>query len=205
MTAETPLYRVTAPTYLDGAFYTPESQPADGLPWSGEPNAAMEPINDAATLRVKARGEHVKKALVRRPLISGTTDLVATAKRADDAEARAALLEAELAAVRSELAALKLGAVDDLADVRTMPGDSAEKLEAIEREVDEANGKLSPAQVAALDHDGDGKAGGSKPRAKRSPEEAADRKAAIAILREKGVSFFAGATTEALMAQAAEA
>lgn len=37
-------------------------------------------------------------------------------------------------------------AVDDLADARTTPGDSAEKLEAIERETDEAN--VAPRQAA---------------------------------------------------------
>lgn len=89
-------------------------------------------------------------------------------------------------------------AVDDLADVRTTPGDSIEKLEAIEREVDEANGKLSPAQDAALDHDGDKKAGRSKPKAGRSPEEDAERAALFAEFKERGVKVFAGSTTEKL-------
>ncbi|HEV7352590.1 MAG TPA: hypothetical protein VGN74_05615 [Brevundimonas sp.] len=91
--------------------------------------------------------------------------------------------------------------VDDLADARTVPGGGTEKLEAIEREVDEANGKLTPAQVEALDRDGDGKPGGSK---KRTPEEEAERAEIIASLREKGVTFFAGASTEKLKALLAE-
>ncbi len=94
--------------------------------------------------------------------------------------------------------------VDDLSDVRTMPGDSAEKLEAIEREVDEANGKLSPAQDAALDHDSDKKAGGSTPKAGRSPEEEAERAALFAEFKERGVKVFAGSTTEKLREKLAE-
>lgn len=69
--------------------------------------------------------------------------------------------------------------VDDLSDVRTTPGDSAEKLEAIEREVDEAN--AAPAVPA-------------KPARSTDPE----RKAILAELRAKKVSFFAGASTEKL-------
>lgn len=38
-------------------------------------------------------------------------------------------------------------AVDDLADVRTTPGDGAEKLEAIEREVDEANAAVAASLI----------------------------------------------------------
>lgn len=61
--------------------------------------------------------------------------------------------------------------------------------------------KLSAAQVAALDNDGDGKAGGSVPRA---VEEGSERAEIIASLREKGISFFAGASTEKLKAKLAE-
>lgn len=43
---------------------------------------------------------------------------------------------------------------DELADVRTMPGDSPEKLQAIERETDEANA----AARAAVEHEGYGEA-----------------------------------------------
>lgn len=93
---------------------------------------------------------------------------------------------------------------DDLADARTMPGDSAEKLEAIEREVDEANGKLTLAQNAALDHNGDNKAGGSTPKAGRSPEEEAERAALFAEFKERGVKVFAGSTTEKLREKLAE-
>lgn len=93
---------------------------------------------------------------------------------------------------------------DDLADARTMPGDSAEKLEAIEREVDEANGKLTAAQNAALDHDGDKKAGGSTPKAGRSPEEEAERAALFAEFKARGVKVFAGSTTEKLREKLAE-
>lgn len=94
--------------------------------------------------------------------------------------------------------------IDDLADTRTTPGDSPEKLEAIEREVDEANGKLTPAQDAALDHDGDKKAGGSTPKAGRSPEEEAERAALFAEFKERGVKVFAGSTTDKLRAKLAE-
>lgn len=94
--------------------------------------------------------------------------------------------------------------VDDLADARTAPGDSAEKLEAIEREVDEANGKLTAAQNAALDHDGDNKAGGSTPKAGRSPEEEAERAALFAEFKARGVKVFAGSTTEKLREKLAE-
>jgi len=94
--------------------------------------------------------------------------------------------------------------VDDLADVRTTPGDGAEKLEAIEREVDEANGKLSPAQAAALDHDGDKKAGGSTPKAGRSAEEEAERAALFKFFKDLDVKVFAGSTTEKLRAKKAE-
>lgn len=45
-----------------------------------------------------------------------------------------------------------------------------------------------------LDHDGDGKKGGAKPAA----DDDAERAAVIAALREKGVKFFAGASTEKL-------
>ncbi len=120
------------------------------------------------------------------PMPGETPDSIAALK------ARVAELEAKLAA-GSE--------VDDLADVRTVSGDGAEKLAAIEREVDEANGKLTAAQVEALDRDDDGKAGGSKAR---TPEEEAERAEVIAMLREKGVSFFAGASTEKLKAKLAE-
>ena len=55
------------------------------------------------------------------------------------------------------------------------------EFEAIEREVDEANGKLTTAQNAALDHDGDAGAGGSTPKAASScsPISAAPRGSAI--------------------------
>lgn len=94
--------------------------------------------------------------------------------------------------------------VDDLADARTVEGDSAEKLEAIERETDEANGKLTPAQDAALDHDGDNKAGGSTPKAGRSPEEEAERAELFATFKSLGIKVFAGSTTEKLRAKLAE-
>lgn len=87
--------------------------------------------------------------------------------------------------------------VDDLADARTTPGDSPEKLEAIEREVDEANA----AKPNPLDHDGDGKSGGSKPRKPVDPE----RVALFAALDAKGVKYFKGATTDVLKAKLADA
>lgn len=97
----------------------------------------------------------------------------------------------------------------------------------------------STAARPQLDHDRDGKEGGSraalqpapeqpatvepqaepepepapepepekaeaKPRAERSPEEKAERSAAIAKLRAAGVKFFAGDTTENLKALAAD-
>jgi hypothetical protein len=94
--------------------------------------------------------------------------------------------------------------IDDLADVRTTPGDSPEKLEAIEREVDEANGKLTPEQNAALDHDGDDKAGGSTPKAGRSPEEEAERAALFKFFKDLNVKVFAGSTTDKLRAKKGE-
>lgn len=47
-----------------------------------------------------------------------------------------------------------------------------------------------------LDHDGDGKKGGSKPRAKKPDDP--ERVAVIAELKAKGVKFFAGASTDKL-------
>ncbi|MCA3700813.1 MAG: hypothetical protein IOB84_13655 [Brevundimonas sp.] len=81
-------------------------------------------------------------------------------------------------------------------------------LEAAGIEIDPADApadkaaKLSDAQAAALDRDGDGKPGGSKPR---TPEEEAERIEVIASLREKGIPFFAGHSTEKLKAKLAEA
>jgi len=83
--------------------------------------------------------------------------------------------------------------VDDLAHVRTEAGDSPEKLAKIEAEVDAANVVVDP-----LDHDADGKKGGSKPRAVRTPEEKAEREAVIAELKAKNIKYFAGATTPKL-------
>lgn len=251
MTADAPLYRVTAPTYLAGGYYTPENQPEGGLLWDGEPNSALDPLNSAAEKRVKAyQAEREKRENAsERPLsrvlkdVSADTSAVererdAAVDRAEKAEARNEELTAEVADLTRERDALaaqvakfdrdgdgNIGGsarrdgqnpnptvdvqpvspalaagnevlapapqtVDDLADVRTEAGDSPEKLEKIEREVDEANGK---------------KVKGADGKPKRSAKEEAARKAAIAILREKKVKFFAGATTEALVAQAAEA
>lgn len=47
-----------------------------------------------------------------------------------------------------------------------------------------------------LDHDGDGRKGGSKPRAKKPDDP--ERAAVIAELKAKGVKFFAGASTDKL-------
>lgn len=47
-----------------------------------------------------------------------------------------------------------------------------------------------------LDHDGDGRKGGSKPRAKKPADP--ERAAVIAELRAKGVKFFAGDPTDKL-------
>lgn len=136
----------------------------------------------------------------------------AALERAVTAETDLATVTAERDALAEQIALLKgpdapdadAVVVDDLADVRTVPGDSAEKLEAIEREVDEANGKLTPAQDAALDHDGDNKAGGSTPKAGRSPEEEAERADLFATFKSLGVKVFAGSTTEKLRAKLAE-
>lgn len=57
---------------------------------------------------------------------------------------------------------------------------------------------LTPAQTEALDHDGDKKAGGSTPKAGRSPEEEAERAALFAEFKARGVKVFAGSTTEKL-------
>lgn len=108
------------------------------------------------------------------------------------------------AADQPEIEAAPAPVVDDLADTRTTPGDSPEKLEAIEREVDEANGKLTTAQNAALDHDGDAKAGGSTPKAGRSAEEEAERAALFKFFKDLDVKVFAGSTTDKLRAKKAE-
>lgn len=63
---------------------------------------------------------------------------------------------------------------------------------------DAADRALTPAQDAALDHDGDKKAGGSTPKAGRSPEEEAERAALFATFKDLGVKVFAGSTTEKL-------
>lgn len=63
---------------------------------------------------------------------------------------------------------------------------------------------LTPAQEAALDHDEDGKAGGSTPKAGRSPEEEAERAALFATFKDLGVKVFAGSPTEKLRAKLAE-
>lgn len=260
MTADAPLYRVTAPTYLAGGYYTPESQPEGGLQWDGEPNSALDPLNASAEKRVKAYEEarDRREAGAHRPLSSALKeagvdtsalerDRDAAVARADAAEEKLVTLTADLAVVtreRDELAAQvakfdhdsdgRIGgagvppvtvdvvqptpalaeghealapapqAIDDLAEARTTPGDSPEKLEAIEREVDEANGKLTTAQNAALDHDGDAKAGGSTPKAGRSAEEEAERAALFKFFKELDVKVFAGSTTEKLRAKKAE-
>lgn len=64
--------------------------------------------------------------------------------------------------------------------------------------------ELTPAQEAALDHDGDGKAGGSTPKAGRSPEEEAERAELFATFKALGVKVFAGSTTEKLREKLAE-
>lgn len=83
--------------------------------------------------------------------------------------------------------------VDDLADVRTTPGDSPEKLEAMERETDEAN---AAANVHPLDHDADGVKGGSKAKPNRSKDP--EREAVKKALKAADIKFFGGATTEDL-------
>lgn len=64
--------------------------------------------------------------------------------------------------------------------------------------------ELTPAQEGALDHDGDGKAGGSTPKAGRSPEEEAERAELFATFKALGVKVFAGSTTEKLREKLAE-
>lgn len=248
MTADTPLYRVTAPTYLGGGYYNPENQPENGLTWDGEPNAALEPLNAAAEKRVKAyEADRERREARAESSVSGSVKTAgkevahlererdAAVDRAVRAEARIDELLDENGTLKTENAKLSAqvakfdhdgdgnvgGAregqnpnptvdvvnptpaladgqealapapqtVDDLADARTEPGDSPAKLEKIEREVDDANGKKPKADA--------------KP--KRSPEEEKDRKEAIAILREKKVKFFAGASTDDLVRQASEA
>ncbi len=63
---------------------------------------------------------------------------------------------------------------------------------------------VQPAEMAApavdpLDHDANGRKGGSKPAA-----DGDERAAVIAALKAKGVKFFAGASTEKLKAKLAE-
>lgn len=67
-----------------------------------------------------------------------------------------------------------------------------------------ADSPLTPAQTEALDHDGDKKAGGSTPKAGRSPEEEAERAALFAEFKARGVKVFAGSTTEKLRQKLAE-
>lgn len=209
MTDQTALYRIIAPTYLAGSLYSAENQPADGVPWDGPPNAAMVPLNAAAERRVAALTEKAKRPATQSAGDKADNVVAALTARAETAEARVSELIVERDALADQLAAMAKSApavepIDDLADARTTPGDSSEKLEAIEREVDEANGKLTPAQNAALDHDGDDKAGGSTPKAGRSPEEEAERAALFKFFKELDVKVFAGSTTEKLRAKKAE-
>ncbi|GEM_PF-6411952 len=187
-----PRYRSIAPTYL-GERLRPTDAEFD---WDGPPNAALVPLNKEAEAAV---------AEYRKVRSNPSVAVAAPARKDDgaaktlaDALARAEAAEAEVKRLTAEL--------DDaqLAVSRTTPGDSNEKLEAIEREVDEANGKLTAAQHAALDHDGDNKAGGSTPKAGRSPEEEAERAALFAEFKERGVKVFAGSTTEKLREKLAE-
>ena len=68
------------------------------------------------------------------------------------------------------------------------------KLTAIEIEVDRGNGKVHP-----LDHDGDGRKGGAKPKASRSKAPAdPERAAVVAALKAAGIKYFKAAPTEKL-------
>lgn len=211
MTDQTPLYRVTAPTYLDGAFYTADSQPAEGVRWDGEPNAVMTPLNDAAFERVRAQANDVKSEGATSESVGDVSSaaIIATlTTRAESAEASVKALTADLDAVTAErdglaaqVAALTVSdpVIDDLADVRTLPGDSAEKLEAIEREVDE----YKAAQVeAAAGSNVEPEA--STAKTGRSPDEEAERAELFATFKALGVKVFAGSATEKLRAKLAK-
>lgn len=183
-----PRYRATAPTYLGERLHPTDAE----FDWDGAPNAVLVPLNEEAEAAVaeyrRARSKPSPPPLKSEDGGKATAELLARAEAA----------EAEVKRLRA--------ALDDaqLAASRTIPGDSAEKLEAIEREIDEANGKLTEAQHIALDHDGDNKAGGSTPKVGRSPEEEAERAALFAEFKTRGVKVFAGSTTEKLREKLAE-
>lgn len=233
MTAETPLYRVTAPTYLGGGLYNPENQPAGGLAWDGEPNAALEPLNAAAEKRVKAyeagreRREARAESSVSGSVKTAGKEVAHLERERDAAVERAERAEARVDDLLEENGALKTENATLTAQVAKFDHDNDGKVGGAVREGQNPNPTVDvvnptpaladgqdalPAAPLTVDPpaaadaaDGADGADAKPKKAARSPEEEADRKAAIAILREKKVKFFAGATTEALVAQAAEA
>ena len=226
MTAESPLYRVTAPTYLDGGYYTPENHPEGGLVWEGEPNAALEPINVAAEKRVKAyeaerekRRAEVNKPLSR-ALKDAGVDASAAEKERDAANERAEKAEARVDELKQQVADLTKERDDLAAQIAKFDGDNDGFIGgSAPREGQNPNPTVDEVVKPAALTDGeevlapaprtveteDDKKPTAAPKAKRTPEEQARRQAAIKKLRDKDVTFFAGATTEELEKQAAEA
>lgn len=113
--------------------------------------------------------------------------------------------------------ALREEGVLDLPAAASDPTQTAEPLAGAPAETRDAiEGRLRPVaddhtHAAALsddadplDHDGDGKRGGSTPKAGRSPEEEAERAELFATFKSLGVKVFAGSTTEKLRAKLAE-